>query len=712
MTSSPTWMADTPAIHQSPLRNICLPASHDSATNALQDFMSAQYGVWVGDVINLVKDLGEALDEIPWLNRLINPVAWVMGAATPAVKGLATATSRSILQQLYDGIRCLDLRVCYFAGDHQFYTYHGLLGTNIKDVLADIKTFMQATDGEIVYVTMGHWAGFETSDLYTTFASQVEAALGTWACKPAYDTGGAIQNNVLEQTYTAIVGTPATSRVILVVGPANGATPPPLEGTIFWPPAYSPPDNGPEEKNPAAGSVIAGYYTKTTDLDTMLSAQQDQQQNAAGLPFALYMTLTPSVADYGEVVVSALASTIARLAVVALAIPFIGFTLFVAIECVAAALAIGELAFSWRTLQQLCAPLDAQLTELVYKNFVKPGEPSNISFLYVDYYESTHVVALAVGLSLANAKDSVPQLPVVPINQYSSTMNGVTRYAFGTSMGYGWALVEAGVFRAYSDAAGAFSEESGEPIAVNMYYQNNGAWNMVLSTSATAPAGFPNSNGPAFYAFAAPAPWLIPIYQYSQPYPNPTFTTFYFYSPSAQVQGWGPPNPAAPVFYAFTPSAQPVYALQTSTSGQTRYSWSMQSTGGTGWSPGSVVFRIPTVQVAGSVPLTQYYQIINGAWNFMLSIGPPPPSFAVSTPFNYAFEKRGPGLAAIYEFTKEIAGFGTVYQYRPVPRIDGWKTGKIAFYAALPHPPGMPTSDLEVIDLGALAGAAPPSSDT
>ncbi|MNN41356.1 hypothetical protein D3C81_1554720 [compost metagenome] len=151
----------TTGIHNRKLRNICLPASHDSGTCNLSDTLTPDPNPELKKALDIVQKIAKDMDKIPGIGKIINPFAWVQDAIVPAIKGVSTATTRSIGQQLSDGIRSLDLRVYYNAGDKQFYTYHGLMGTRITDILNDILTFLQSTSGEIVFVTMGHFKCFE-----------------------------------------------------------------------------------------------------------------------------------------------------------------------------------------------------------------------------------------------------------------------------------------------------------------------------------------------------------------------------------------------------------------------------------------------------------------------------------------------------------------------------------------------------------------------
>jgi len=395
-----TWMSDTTAIHDLPLRRICIPTTHDSGTYQLTDPMVGAPGLSPAlvAVYNQLPAIAEKLSEIDHelIGKVLAATTLAVQAGTFAgVKGLATANQSSIAEQLANGMRGLDLRIA--QSDGAFFTYHGLCGTPLATVLQDIAAFLQQSGGgEIVYVTFGHYEGFRPgTPAEQNLLQQIESALGAYAYVPQFENG-AIANDVFAQTWQQIVtlnGTaPQASRVVLVQGESGSTSAP------FWPKSYSPPDSTNENM------AIYGAYADTTDLDTMVQGQTANFAAArdASLPFALYMTLTPSGSDYTDVIVNDIAAAIDALGeqlqnehggIVAL----LGNLLQAISERL-------EIRFPPRsgfsTLQELAATVDAQLDAYVQQYFAPPaGQPNQISMIYLDFYESTNVVDLAVQLS-------------------------------------------------------------------------------------------------------------------------------------------------------------------------------------------------------------------------------------------------------------------------------------------------------------------------
>lgn len=387
-----TWMSDTAAIHDRKLRNICLPTTHDSGTYALTSrYTSDPVGDDMKEALDILKKISDDIASIPGIGKLIpDPVAWVYNSATDAVRGLATATKKSFTEQLERGIRGFDLRVCYDSNSKKFCTFHGLIGTPMDDVLNQFKSFLSSTNGEILYLTMGHFTDFP-KDGQATYAKMVTDALGPWVYAPQLSHGN-ITNNVFDQTWRQIVtaGGGQKSKVILVWG--QGSTP----SDSYWPKQYSPPDN--KDGN----TTLAGYYTNDTNVDKVLSTQKRQFDAAvkANLPFALYMTLTPSTGQYASVVTGSLASAIAKLGASALALGPVGVPIAAALETVAAGLGIYKATLDWTTLDQLSAKLDDHLGKYVVDNILGSYKGTNpLSFIYLDFFEHTSVVDLAISLS-------------------------------------------------------------------------------------------------------------------------------------------------------------------------------------------------------------------------------------------------------------------------------------------------------------------------
>lgn len=388
-----TWMADNPDLHSKKLRYICLPVTHDSGTCDLTEQMTPDQAGWERSLYGALKWVAGGIEAIPGIGPYIpNPAEWVRQSVYHSARGLATATSRTIAQQLNGGIRGLDLRIYYDETTSAFYTYHGFVGTPMNTVLSEIQSFLEATSGEIVYVTCGHYqpkGSFPQAELETLLLNYLQDYLYV----PTY-TNGAIDNDPFETTYTDIIGQEGVnrSRVILV----NIATA--ADSEYFWPRSYSPPDSS------DSNHVIYGFYTDTTDRAEAISTQQKHLTTAVANddPFALYMTLTPNGVDYTLVIMANLGAELAAFGRKILpANPVVGTALIALGESVSAAYSLTQ---KWRTLLQLSQLLDADLDSVVVNDFLVPARKAGakenpISLIYLDWYETTNVVNLAIDLS-------------------------------------------------------------------------------------------------------------------------------------------------------------------------------------------------------------------------------------------------------------------------------------------------------------------------
>ena len=318
----------------------------------------------------------------------------------PGHCGTSTATSKTIAQQVADGIRCLDIRLYYHSQDQQVYTYHGLIGSRITGdggILDDIRSFLSSTSGEIVYITMGHCTGFSNTDsTYQSFLQQVTEKLGNFTFK---HRGG----NPFETKYEDILSQnrieTETSRVILVLDTET------VPSENFWPVTYSPP-NAPNDG--ITGWNIAGVYSNSSDANTTIAQQLGvfAEAKARSLPFALYMTLTPSTSESIWIIVADLSSAIAKLGVAMLSVGQL--EIYGLLEGVAVALELYKLSLSWTTLYQLSQqidqysqpPMNPGLVSLLTTRFQAADAPENqISIIYSDYYETTAIVDLAIHYS-------------------------------------------------------------------------------------------------------------------------------------------------------------------------------------------------------------------------------------------------------------------------------------------------------------------------
>ncbi len=387
------WMKLTPAIHGLPLGNICLPASHDAGTYGLTTLLTQDLGSDEQQLVTLLNEIAQRIQNVPGVTPYIpNAEAWVYDAVISAIRGLLTANSRSVSQQLADGIRCLDLRV-YYDGK-RFYTYHTLIGAPLDEVLDEIAGFLSPAEppkGEIVYVTVGHFRGFSAQDpAFGVLNEMLTLTLGRYAYPQLVDSEKKhITNPVFQQTYEEIIshGTPG-SKVVLVNAGYETSSP----VMTFWPETYSPPDD--EGK----GGVIAGDYSNSSTLAEMVSKQQTQYGNRGSLPFALYMLLTPQVSDVEGVVAGTLATALYReVDRISSRAPSVG----AALQAIAASLSMP--APEWKTLQQLSLDVDTDLGANVSQVTGPLPSPNPLSFLYVDFYEVTNAVDLAIQYSTGSS---------------------------------------------------------------------------------------------------------------------------------------------------------------------------------------------------------------------------------------------------------------------------------------------------------------------
>ncbi|HEV7485926.1 MAG TPA: hypothetical protein VGQ65_09605 [Thermoanaerobaculia bacterium] len=379
------WMTLNTNIHTKKLANICLPMTHDSGTFDLSDEMAPDPAEWIVELENALAKIAQDLNDAGILPYVADPLAWLLDEILVSLKGLTTATKQDIATQLRMGIRGFDFRMYNKGG--VYYTYHGLQSTStFESMLNDIRDFLSQTTGEIVYVNLSHYIGFEGDDL-TTFGNFVKSKVGDWA----YVALPGFTNDPFQATYDEIIGQSGVnkSRVILTTSNSLG------DDRSFWPAEYCPPENTRSQ------AVLAGVYTDTTDIDLMIRTQVSQFQSAvdAGLPFANYMTMTPDTAQYVNIIVSSLYGALYTLSLdimphdpeVGLAVAAIATALLVDYEVVG---------FSWRTLEELSQQIDRQLTEIVDDNFVPiTGTDNQISMIFCDFWETTTVVDLAINLS-------------------------------------------------------------------------------------------------------------------------------------------------------------------------------------------------------------------------------------------------------------------------------------------------------------------------
>jgi len=129
------WMeAAYDKIKDKTLAQLCLPGSHDSGTYQLFDILAP-------DAEKIIKEL--------WNKARV-------GGATGIgeyIKAMAVTQTRTFYQQFEDGIRYIDLRVCFMDG--KFYTCHSLRGNLISTLMQDVRKFLDENQKEVIVFKVG-----------------------------------------------------------------------------------------------------------------------------------------------------------------------------------------------------------------------------------------------------------------------------------------------------------------------------------------------------------------------------------------------------------------------------------------------------------------------------------------------------------------------------------------------------------------------------
>ena len=139
------WMGNLPNEKQlCPLRELVIPGSHDSGTFALDKHME------VGP------------DKSPLLQRLSHCL--LIGKLEKSViYNWGKAQSMSIYDQLFHGIRYLDLRVAYREKDKTIRILHGLYAWTVEQTSNDVNRFVSEFPNEIVILDFNHFYNMSPS---------------------------------------------------------------------------------------------------------------------------------------------------------------------------------------------------------------------------------------------------------------------------------------------------------------------------------------------------------------------------------------------------------------------------------------------------------------------------------------------------------------------------------------------------------------------
>jgi hypothetical protein len=147
---------EDPRIQAKKVRDIVLPASHDSATGTL--------GYELADRSMAYSNIGFLWDIVPTRasRRSLGGKPYSVGPDLYAfilqlVYDAARATGQGALAQLHGGIRCLDLRVYWEPAYNDVYTQHALRAAKLADILFEVGEFLSYPGGkELVILELSH----------------------------------------------------------------------------------------------------------------------------------------------------------------------------------------------------------------------------------------------------------------------------------------------------------------------------------------------------------------------------------------------------------------------------------------------------------------------------------------------------------------------------------------------------------------------------
>jgi hypothetical protein len=228
VTENTSWMADiAPAIEDQKLNEIVLPGTHESGTYNISP--SSQYAddgnANCRDIAN--RDIENAIED--WLGSTIahtveETLSPLIDTICPRIQAeWSKSQSRSIYDQLTDGIRYIDLRV--LSNGEQFQVIHSMVSTDIDTVLGDVKRFYQEASNskEIVILDINH-TYWMTPTLDSQLIAKIHSALtdssGQTMLIPRCPDGGCSQP--MDLTIKNLWGRSASQRVLVFYKDSTG----------------------------------------------------------------------------------------------------------------------------------------------------------------------------------------------------------------------------------------------------------------------------------------------------------------------------------------------------------------------------------------------------------------------------------------------------------------------------------------------------------
>lgn len=172
-TASPhvNWMNNIPS--ERVINQLIIPGSHNSGTTEIS--ASSKFSFSSDDPLPI------------WIEAILNILPKTM--VQSIVAGWSKTQPFSIQQQLEDGIRYLDFRVCFFQNSlfiSHFYLCHALLGDRLRSAFAQIASFAKNHPSEIILVDLNHIYNVGNSEEETRLVQLIQQYLGNFSIPNTY----------------------------------------------------------------------------------------------------------------------------------------------------------------------------------------------------------------------------------------------------------------------------------------------------------------------------------------------------------------------------------------------------------------------------------------------------------------------------------------------------------------------------------------------
>ncbi|KAI2797323.1 PI-PLC X domain-containing protein 2, partial [Blomia tropicalis] len=106
----------------------------------------------------------------------------------PIIEHFSITQNMNIYQQLYSGIRYLDIRIAQRTEDQCFYICHNFYGPPLEKVLNDIGQFAQSNHSEIIIIDIQHLHNVKTHEDHVRLLNLFQNKLGSNMIKNIYDS--------------------------------------------------------------------------------------------------------------------------------------------------------------------------------------------------------------------------------------------------------------------------------------------------------------------------------------------------------------------------------------------------------------------------------------------------------------------------------------------------------------------------------------------